>query len=456
MSTEADWSPRLARAAGPHYLAIADAIEEDMRSGRLSVGTRLPPQRSLAAQLGIDFTTVSRGYAEAARRGLVEGRVGQGTYVRAAAPPPRAPVDLSMNLPPHFDDPALTARLWDEVATLREGGLDLLLRYQDPAGALRDRAAGAAWLAARLPKLDPETLVVTPGAQGGLLAVMAGLAQPGDAVCAEALTFPGFRALAAQAGLRLVPVLMDAQGMDPDAFARACREHAPKALYCTPTLHNPTTATLPLERRQAIVEIARRHGVTIVEDDAYAGLAPSAPPPMTALAPETAYHVAGLAKSVSPALRIAYVASPSVRAAGRVRAAVRASAAMASPLTAAIATRWIETGAAAAVTAALRAEAKARHAIALRRLPSELVQSAPDAFHLWLTLPEGWTRGEFVGRLGAAGVGVVPSDAFSLGAAPEAVRIGLGGPASRADVERALGLVAALLEAAPQVTASVV
>ncbi|MDP3175761.1 MAG: GntR family transcriptional regulator, partial [Phenylobacterium sp.] len=145
MSAEADWSPRLARAAGPHYLAIADAIEEDMRSGRLSVGTRLPPQRSLAAQLGIDFTTVSRGYAEAARRGLVEGRVGQGTYVRAAAPPPRAPVDLSMNLPPHFDDPALTARLWDEVASLREGGLDLLLRYQDPAGALRDRAAGAAW-----------------------------------------------------------------------------------------------------------------------------------------------------------------------------------------------------------------------------------------------------------------------------------------------------------------------
>ena len=124
------WRPDLGRAAGPVYLAIAEAIAADLAAGRLAPGERLPPQRTLAQHLGIDFTTVSRAYAEARRRGLVEGRVGQGTYVRAAEPPAlrAGPVDLSMNLPPHFEDAALTARMWREAGDLQATGLDLLLR----------------------------------------------------------------------------------------------------------------------------------------------------------------------------------------------------------------------------------------------------------------------------------------------------------------------------------------
>ncbi len=85
-----EWTPDLGASEKPRYLAIADIIDADVRSGRLAPGDRLPPQRKLASRLGIDFTTVARGYVEAQKRGLIESRVGQGSYVRAAGPrPPR-------------------------------------------------------------------------------------------------------------------------------------------------------------------------------------------------------------------------------------------------------------------------------------------------------------------------------------------------------------------------------
>jgi DNA-binding transcriptional MocR family regulator len=451
------WTPDLTHAAGPLYLALAEAIARDLASGALPPGARLPPQRRLAEALGVDFTTISRAYAEAARRGLVEGRVGQGTFARGGAEPPAvAPVDLTMNLPPHFSDPALTARMWDEAARLRSGGLDLLLRYQDPAGALADREAAATWLAPGLPGLDPDRLLVVPGAQSALFALTSLLLRPGEAVAVERLTFPGYRAAAAQAGVRLVDLEMDAEGLTPEAFDAACRTEAPRLLYCTPTLQNPTTATMGLARRQAIVEIARLHGVTILEDDAY-GRLPAAPlPPLAALAPDITWHVASLAKCLSPGLRIAYLAAPSARAAALARGALRATVSMASPLSAAIATRWINAGCAQSVLETIRSETHARRALAGEL--SAHAAPARDGFHLWLTLPDGWSRGEFTARTTASGIGVVGSDAFHVGAQPppEAVRIGLGGPISRPRLAAALQRIGDLLAAAPALSSSVV
>ena len=135
-----DWWPDLSESDKPRYLAIADAISEGIRNGRLEPSDRLPPQRKLARRLDIDFTTVARGYVEAQKRGLIESRVGQGTFVRPGArrrhgPIARHPeiVDLSMNLPPEPDDPELLDRMQDGLESL---GRDLvyLMRYQGFGG----------------------------------------------------------------------------------------------------------------------------------------------------------------------------------------------------------------------------------------------------------------------------------------------------------------------------------
>ncbi len=462
--TAEDWSPSISKAAGPLYLAIADALSVEIAAGRLPAGTRLPPQRTLADRLGIDFTTVSRAYAEARKRGLVEGRVGQGTYVRArrsARPEPTAAsglIDMSMNLPPRFDDVVLAGRMWEVIADLRSNdGLGLLMGYQEAGGSMRDKAAGATWLASRLGAVGTERLLVCPGAQGALLALLGSIAGPGDMVCADALAYPGFLAVADYLRIRVVGVEMDAEGLVPDAFEAACRQERPRALYCNPTMHNPTTSTLPLARRERIVAIARRHGVLVIEDDAYGALPADPVTPLAALAPDIVYHVAGLAKSVSPALRVAYLVLPQGAKAAQLAGAIRATAGMASPLTSAVATQWIEDGTAQLVLDAIRKESRQRQAIVADILPAEFVRADPEGFHVWLILPGRWNRGDFATRLRSAGIGVVTSDAFSVsGPAREAVRLGLGAAPDKEALAASLRTVADLLAQPPSLSSMVV
>ena len=455
METIPAWAMGVGKQTRPVYAAIVEAIAAAVRDGRLAPGDRLPPQRSLAKALGLDLTTVTRAYTEAGARRLVEARVGQGTFVAKGRTPTqrasRGAADMSMNLPPLFDDPALARRMWGAAEALeRTGGLPLLLGYQEAGGTAGDRAAGTRWLRARLPEIAEERVLISAGVQGALTALLSLLARPGDVVCAEALAFPGFRALAAQLGVHIEGVAMDAEGLLPDAFEAACRAQAPKALYCTPTLNNPTTATMSLARREAIVAIARRHGVAIIEDDAYGRLPVDTPPPLAALAPEIAWYVGGLAKVMSPALRIAYLAAPDTRSAARLAGALRATVGMASPLTAAIATRWIDDGTDAAILAALRRETEERFALVRQSLEGHDYVGRPDAFHVWLPLPAGWSRGAFTARLGARGVGVVMSDAFcTTPEPPEAVRISLGAPETRADLAVALRQIRDLLDQDP-------
>ena len=453
------WVPSVSKADGPLYLAIASAIAADIASGRLRAGARLPPQRALAEQLGIDFTTISRAYKEARRRGLIEGRVGQGTYVRAEASGhlqlTAGIVDMSMNLPPRFADEGLVHRMWQDIASVQQHeGLDLLLRYQEAGGRATDRAAGAQWLRPVLAEVTPERVLVAPGAQGALLAVIGHLAQPGDLVCAEALTYPGFKALASYLGLRLMALAMDREGILPEAFEAACRDEKPNALYCTPTLHNPTTATMGLGRRKAIAEIATRYGIPIVEDDAYALLPRQSLAPLASFAPQLTYYVASLSKCLSPALRIAYLVAPDARTVARLAGNIRASTSIASPLTAAIATRWIETGVAGSILKATRQELIDRQRMLARLLPDALAH--PEAFHAWLPLAGSWDRHSFSAKLRSVGIGVVPSDAFATAEAPEAVRLGLGSVVSRAELETSLDMIADILSQTPAFSGMVV
>jgi DNA-binding transcriptional MocR family regulator len=451
-----DWTPDLAGRDKPHYLAIADAIAEDIRNGRLSPSDRLPPQRKLARRLRLDFTTVARGYVEAKKRGLVDSRIGRGTFVRASArlrhgPMERHPeiVDLSMNLPPEPDDPELLDRMQDGLESV---GHDLvyLLRYQGFGGVQADKDAALRWLTHRTLVPSPDRLFITPGAHPALLGIFGLLAKAGDVVLSESLTYPGARAISAQLGLRLVGVPMDDEGIDADAFADACERLAPKALYVNPTLLNPTTHTISEKRRQQIAAIARRHNVAIIEDDPYGILPLDGPPPFAAIAPEITWHIAGLAKCLGAGLRIAYVVVPDVRSGWLFASSVRTATVMASPVTLALATRWIIDGTAEALLAAVRRESIERQRLATAILPRGSFRADPVGFHLWVSLPESWTRSAFVGHMRSTGIGVVASDAFATESTPpEAVRVCLGGPADRMAVRRALEFMAHALAESP-------
>ena len=456
----ADWTPDLSRSDKPVYLALADLIAADIKSGRLTGGDRLPPQRKLAARLSIDFTTVARGYVEAQRRGLVESHVGQGTYVCAAHRHQGTrsrrgeTVDLSMNLPPEPDDAALLASMRDGLAEVSRD-LVALLRYQDFGGSRADKDAASAWLGRRalVPKQD--RIFVTPGAHSAITALLSMLAKPGDTVLCEAITYPGVRAITAQLGLSLVGLAMDADGIEPDALADACAKLEPKALYLNPTLQNPTTLTVPGPRREAIAAVARRFNLSIVEDDAYGFIPRAGIHPIAAIAPDITWHIAGLAKCIGAGLRAAYVVAPDARAGWPFAAALRAANVMASPLTVALATRWIEDGTADQILRFIRAETTARQKLASELLGGLRYMADPLSFHLWMPLPAPWTRSAFAGHMRTTGIGVVPSDAFVVRGEPdESVRVCLGGPASREQVRHALDFMAHVLTEPPARTSS--
>ncbi|MEM1128977.1 MAG: PLP-dependent aminotransferase family protein [Pseudomonadota bacterium] len=440
-----DWLPQLTDNGKPRYIEIADAIARDIQSGRLAPGDRLPPQRKLAVKLGIDFTTVSRAYAKAQSRGLIDSHVGRGTFVTAAARAQQAPdparsaaEDLAMNRPPEPTDP--------QLLDLMRAGLDVvsanlvpLLRYQSAIGSDRDRVAASTWLSLRgmVPKL--ERIAVTPGAHATMTALFSILTQPGDVVLCERITYPGLRAIAAHLRVRLVGLKMDSEGILPDALAAAIRTHKPRALYLNPTLQNPTTLTIPTARRLEISEILNHHGLPLIEDDAYGFIPAKAPAPLAVSAPHLTWHIGGLAKCIGAGLRLAFTVAPSGKDAYALGQALRATNVMPAPLTMALATQWIEDGTADRMRRFIRTESAARQRIAAETLGSFDYAADAHAFNIWLRLPTGSSRADIIARMAGRRIGIMPSDAFTVTGTPdEHVRICLGGAISREDLRDGL------------------
>jgi DNA-binding transcriptional MocR family regulator len=452
-----EWTPNLEKAGGPLYLALARAIAADITSGVLAPGDRLPPQRKLAGKLGIDFTTVARGYVEAGKRGLIESAVGRGSFVRRNALVQQASdrrvssADFSMNLPPEPDDPDLIARMREGFASVSRD-MVALLRYQGFGGSPLDRDAASAWLGRRALVPAQERIFVTPGAHPALLGILSLLARADDVVLCESVTYPGVRAISAQLGLRLVGVEMDRDGVVVEALEEAIRVHKPRAIYLNPTLQNPTTLTIPERRRSEICGVARRAGIPIVEDDAYGFIPSHGPPPLAAIAPDICWHIAGLAKCIGAGLRLAYVIAPDTRSGWSFNGVMRAVSVMASPLTAAVVTRWIDDGTADTILRFIRAETSARQRIATRFFEPGTYLSDPLSFNLWMPLRNGWTRSAFASHARGTGIGIVVSDPFTAAGQPaEAVRIGLGGPLTRDQLEHGLEFIAHALDHPPEV-----
>lgn len=436
------WSPDIAGATGPIYLALADSIARAVAAGRLAAGEKLPSQREIARALGIDLTTVTRAYAEAARRGLVVSEDRRGSFVRAAPDP--VEIDSAeeeaasgMIMPPEPEGGLLRTALANGFRDLLDAS-SAPLHYRPRGGAESDRAAGAAFLGQTIPDTSPDQVVCAAGAQNALHAICGLLFVGGGALAAGEFTYSGLIAVARRLGIATVPIAMDAEGVIPDALDKAARAHPLKAVYLIPTNDNPTTATMGPERRAAIAEVARRHGLAIVEDDPY-GRLPEAPlAPVAALAPERTWHIASLSKAVSPALRVAYVRTPSVRDALALIGDMFETAVMAPPLNLALTRRWLDDGTLPRLIAAVRRESMARQRIALDILGSG-VRCQPEGYHLWLPLDRPLPA--------APGLPIVPGRTFAVdGQGPiEALRISLGGGRARGRLARDLRRLDALL-----------
>jgi DNA-binding transcriptional MocR family regulator len=442
-----DWRPEIGDGEAPAYQRIVEALAADIDRGALSPGARLPTQRALAHRLGLGIGTVTRAYTEAGQRGLIDGVVGRGSFVAATTTPTSdGTIDLARNLPPMA--PSRAALRAAMTALARRGDLAERLDYAPDGGFAADRRAAAAWLAraANFPDADPARVIMTSGAQQGIFVALAAACRPGEALIVEEATFHGAKLAAAQAGLPLVPAGMDAEGLTPDALAKAAAESGARTAYVQP-YQNPTARVMSLPRRRAIVETAARAGVLLVEDDLYGPIVGELGlPPLARLAPADVAYVSGLSKSLGPGLRHGFLMLPD-RLVAAAHDVLRVAAFGPPSFSAPIGTHWIESGEAFDILDAVRAELADRAALASRLLAGliERPQSAATS-HLWA--PVGELDAERIaGAALRAGVRLTsPAAPFVEGVPASGLRICLGAAPDARTLERGLTVVAALLQ----------
>jgi DNA-binding transcriptional MocR family regulator len=227
---------------------------------------------------------------------------------------------------------------------------------------------------------------------------------------------------------------------------KAIKDHKPRALYLNPTLHNPTTITIPTDRRLAISQIINKHGLPLIEDDAYGFIPAKAPAPLAVSSPDLTWHIGGLAKCIGAGLRLAYTVTPSAKHTLALGQSLRAITVMPSPISMALATCWIEDGTADHIRRFIRSETGIRQKMAAKALDGLDFKAAENAFNIWLRLPEGSGRADVIASMAGRHIGIIPSDTFTVnGKADEYVRLCLGGTINRDRLQSSLHYMAHLL-----------
>jgi DNA-binding transcriptional MocR family regulator len=416
------------------YKPLVDAFAADIRSGRLLPGTRLPTHRQLAAKHGLALVTATRVYAELEAMGLASGETGRGTFVRETALPRGLGIDQPAAGPDmvdlNFNYPALPGQAELLRTALRQlaasGDLEALLRYQPHGGRPHERAIMARHLARRGLAVGGDQVVIVNGAQHGLATTVMAVLQPGDVVAADALTYPGFKVVAQAHRVELAPIPVTAHGPDLDALERLCRRRRVKALYAMPTLHNPLGWVLSASRRRQLVAIARRHGLLIIEDEAYAYLAERPPVLLATLAPERTVYISALSKSVATGLRVGFVAAPA-QWVPKLERAIRATTWNTPCVMTAIACGWLEDGTVARLERDKRRDAKARQAIVTDVLAGLPCVRHPASYFVWLPLSEEVRADQVAMALLRERISVSTAEPFAIGTpVPHAIRLALG------------------------------
>ena len=426
-------------------------------------GDQLPTTRSLVRRFQVSPITVQHALNRLAQEGLVFTRPGHGTFVAERRERP-AGVDHGWQAVVLGPSPTGLDEFHEVLAPTRPGVLPLGSGYLDtdaqPFGALASAMARAARRSGGWDRVPPEgvealragfarqlgdasadDVSIVPGGQAALSTIFRSLAAPGAPVLVESPAHLGTLAALRAQGFRAVPVPTDADGVRPDLLEAAFLASGARVFACQPTYANPTGATLPADRRDAVLGIARRLGAFIVEDDAARDLAIDGlpPPPLAARDDGHVVYVRSLTKPAAPGLRLAAVCARGPVSVRLRTEAVVSDLFVAGPMQEA-ALGLVCSPAWARHLRALRSLLRARRDAAVQAVREHLPQVRLDVvpeggFVLWLRLPEGVDEVGFARACADRSVQVNPGRAW-FPAEPEPGFVRLSYAAASADAVR--------------------
>ena len=306
------WSPDREKLSRPYYLSLANLLENDILSGNLAPGTQLPPQRELADYLGVNFTTVTRAYDLCKERNLIYGVTGRGSFV-SSLPGKQLKQSgknvIELGIVNGFDSvrkPVIEAT----ENVLKKGYLEQLYSYAEPSGHIHQRAAGVRWMAQLDVQTDISHTAIFSGAQNVISAALLSLFKLGDKIATDFFTYANLIGTARMMHIPLVPVPGDQNGMMPDELEKVCRNNKISGIFLMPNCSNPTTITLPEERKRDLAKVIRKFDLILIEDDHDGALRNSDGHSLYSYLPEQTVYICGSTKGLCSGLRVTFAAFP--------------------------------------------------------------------------------------------------------------------------------------------------
>jgi len=458
------------------YLQIADQIRDAVSRGDLAQGERLPPIRSLAAELGVNRDTVSLAYELLVRDGLLEATVGRGTFVRlgqgsptagASPAPPFAPlverllqlerarpsynaVDGAVPLHALTPDPSLypiDSFRMSLNRVLEESGSNLLA-YGEHQGSIELRKTIARRLSAQDFDIDAENVVLCQGASQGISLAMRLFAEPGDWVAVEEPTYHNVLAALVGLGLRPAPIPMSEQGPDLEILERTLARPEVKLFYTMPSFHNPLGRTTPESHRRSLIEVATRVGKPVIEDGfemdlRYAGVQVS---PLAAFDSQgIVVHLFSFSKSLFPGVRIGAVTARG-RAVDGLLALKNASDLSGAMILQAAVADFVNNGEYERHLARLRGTLLERRNAMVEALEAAMPENArwtrPDGgYQLWLELPAEIDTSSLFDEAKRAGVLFAPGYQFHHDGRPSSAMRLTTALADSAEIRRGIDIL---------------
>lgn len=317
-------------------------------------------------------------------------------------------ISLSSNYPVLAEQQAA----FKDIINRHYAAYDEWLSMKPVAGNKEDRKVAADWISRHGAPIGEERIFMAISGHQAIIVSLLAASLQGAAIAVDEFTYSNFLSIARLLNIQLIPCKADRKGMLPSELEAATLQHNIRAIYIMPTISNPTSVVMPLERRMELIDIARKYSQVIIDDDAYGFLDDNPPASFAQLAPELGWYIYSLSKPFAPDIKVAFIAAPE-RYKEQINTMLKLTSSNPSTFFTRLVSNCITNGELEDLIRKKRIEGKSRQTKTREILAGYDVQGHENGFHCWLKLPAGVTATDLYASLQQEGVEVMPGTTFA-------------------------------------------
>ncbi|MBO6166517.1 MAG: PLP-dependent aminotransferase family protein [Eubacterium sp.] len=311
------WKPVIDRnSETPLYIALADTLKTDILEGRLTPGTKLPPQRELADYLDIHLSTITRAFKLCEQRGLVCSVVGRGTFISSDAATKgmltiheatEKVIEMGAILPNPDIEETVTDYLKEMIT---EPDFYKLMQYAPVNYDELQIKAAIRWFSYYGLKTSKDNILFSSGSQNAIFTILSALFSPGDKIVTTNVTYPGLKVAANSLGIQVIPLPVFDNTITAESLDYVVKNHDVRGFYLIPDFNNPSGELMNIDTRHEIAEYVNKKKLPLIEDSIYSLFLPKPLPPISSFTPEHGIMIGSVSKILSPGLRLAVIHVP--------------------------------------------------------------------------------------------------------------------------------------------------